>query len=357
MSRRAGQLLALAVSFVIALLIVEGLVRVLLPEPPILPRNVAAARYGVRRNMPDAEWRLYQPDTYDVRVRINADGQRDDERHAPGSTPDVYRIALLGDSFVFGYGVADSAVVSEVLERRLNSRAGTRFEILNFGVPGFGQAEELLQYRHEIRDYRPDAVVLFYYNNDVADNAISGLFRRDDAGELSPSGSAYLPGVRLSELMYRVPPLRWISQHSEAWNVFRIRLAIVVKNVMRSRRGLAGPTDTEPGAAALTAALIESLLGEAAADGAAPFLFVVPDASGRSNLPVPVDSLRARGIHVIDGTSASRAGDYFANDIHWTPAGHRRAAALLTPAIRDAATGATRDNLPATRVVESDPRR
>jgi len=45
-------------------------------------------------------------------------------------------------------------------------------EVLNFGVSGFGTAQELLAYRHYVRPYRPDLVVLTMCpGNDIADNS------------------------------------------------------------------------------------------------------------------------------------------------------------------------------------------
>jgi hypothetical protein len=44
--------------------------------------------------------------------------------------------------------------------------------VLNFGVTGYGTAQELLTWRHQVKKYRPDIVVLgFYTNNDVFNNS------------------------------------------------------------------------------------------------------------------------------------------------------------------------------------------
>src|SRR2546428_7151353 len=42
---------------------------------------------------------------------------------------------------------------------------------MNFGVPGFGTAQELLTFRHRALPYHPDAVILaFFTYNDVQNN-------------------------------------------------------------------------------------------------------------------------------------------------------------------------------------------
>jgi len=56
---------------------------------------------------------------------------RDLER-APEPAPGVLRVALVGDSFVFGEGVP----LEKALPARLQADLGAKFEILNLGWPG-----------------------------------------------------------------------------------------------------------------------------------------------------------------------------------------------------------------------------
>jgi lysophospholipase L1-like esterase len=102
-------------------------------------------------------------------VSINAEGLRDAElprRKEPGEL----RIALLGDSCAFGQGVAAEQALSEQLEAFLQRRfggGGRRFEVLNFGVPGYNTAMEAELLRSRVLDFEPDAIVLLYVGNDV----------------------------------------------------------------------------------------------------------------------------------------------------------------------------------------------
>ncbi|MBM3811921.1 MAG: hypothetical protein FJW20_09830 [Acidimicrobiia bacterium] len=104
---------------------------------------------------------------------INSHGFRDRERtiQKPSGT---YRIAVLGDSIAEGRGVALEDVFTAVLERKLNdcpAYRGRKVEVLNFGVPGYGTAQELLQFRHTAAAYSPDLVILqFYAGNDMFNN-------------------------------------------------------------------------------------------------------------------------------------------------------------------------------------------
>src|SRR2546421_5635998 len=61
------------------------------------------------------------------------------------------------------------------MERRLGecpALAGRRVEVINFGVSGYGTAQELLTLREKAWDYSPDVVLLAVTtNNDVLDNS------------------------------------------------------------------------------------------------------------------------------------------------------------------------------------------
>ncbi|MGC2518198.1 MAG: SGNH/GDSL hydrolase family protein [Burkholderiales bacterium] len=62
-----------------------------------------------------------------------------------------------------------------IMERRVkecNAFGARDIEVLNFGVSGYGTAQELLTLRHRVSDYAPDMVVLaFYPGNDVRNNS------------------------------------------------------------------------------------------------------------------------------------------------------------------------------------------
>ena len=107
-------------------------------------------------------------------VRINSDGQRDRE-HAKTKPPDTVRIAVLGDSFAEAMHVPMEQTFWSLLERKLeecNAFPGKHVEVLNFGVSGYGTAQELMTLRQKVWDYSPDIVVLaFTTYNDVYDNS------------------------------------------------------------------------------------------------------------------------------------------------------------------------------------------
>jgi lysophospholipase L1-like esterase len=122
-------------------------------------------------------------------VRISAQGMRDDVVYAEAKAAGVRRIAVLGDSFAEAMQVNLEETFAKLLERRL----GGTTEVLNFGVQGYGTAQQLLQWRRDVRKFAPDAVVvMFYTGNDVYNNhralnptnADAAPYFVEDGGEL-----------------------------------------------------------------------------------------------------------------------------------------------------------------------------
>jgi hypothetical protein len=120
-------------------------------------------------HIPGAEgWYTAEGRSY---IRINASGWHDKER--PLAKPaGVTRIAILGDSYTDALQVPEDSAFPAILERTLNNTLPGRYEVLNFGVGGFGTGQELLALRHYALKYAPDAVILaFTIVNDVSDNS------------------------------------------------------------------------------------------------------------------------------------------------------------------------------------------
>jgi hypothetical protein len=108
-----------------------------------------------------------------VFVTINSDGLRDRE-HSLAKPAGTLRIAVLGNSYTEAMQVPLEQTYWAVMEREL-ARAGLpdvrNVEVINFGVGGFGTAQELITLRTKVWKYHPDVVLLaFLTGNDVLYN-------------------------------------------------------------------------------------------------------------------------------------------------------------------------------------------
>ncbi len=107
---------------------------------------------------------------YDSRVEINGLGLRSPAGIGYDKPAGVYRILVLGDSFVEAMQVEMEDAFHQQLGQILNQE-GLRAEVIAAGVQGWGTDQELLWLREEGRRYQPDLVVLaFYPRNDFMNN-------------------------------------------------------------------------------------------------------------------------------------------------------------------------------------------
>lgn len=104
--------------------------------------------------------------------RFNSHGFRDYERTIEKPS-DVFRILVLGDSYVEALQVQLEDSFTVQLEKLLNAKASSlRFEVLSLGHSGFGTADEYVRYLNFGVDYQPDLVILaFLTGNDFRNNS------------------------------------------------------------------------------------------------------------------------------------------------------------------------------------------
>lgn len=100
-----------------------------------------------------------------VLVRTNSYGFREDE-YPLARRPGVKRVVVLGDSYTFGTGVAFKETYAKRLEAELN-RGAERYEVINFGVPGYNTVLELATWREVARAFEPDFLIIGYVLNDT----------------------------------------------------------------------------------------------------------------------------------------------------------------------------------------------
>jgi lysophospholipase L1-like esterase len=159
----ALRLLLLAVACGVALALLEAWVRARdLPkdEATLLRAHPGSPR--LVRLEPGASARFTG-----VPVRANRFGYRGPDWEVAKPTG-AFRIALLGDSQTFGYGVREDDAYPASLERALRGRdPGRAWEVLNFAMIGFNTAQEAEACSLDALGFEPDLVILAFFPNDV----------------------------------------------------------------------------------------------------------------------------------------------------------------------------------------------
>lgn len=129
--------------------------------------NIEMWRYGnlIRKKVADGRSHFQQPNAtaeiMGVEVKTNSRGLRDLE-YSLDREPNKRRIAVIGDSFTFGWGVPASNRFSELLEREMGG-----IEFINFGVVNYNIQQELALINSTAKKFSPDYYILNFYINDA----------------------------------------------------------------------------------------------------------------------------------------------------------------------------------------------
>jgi lysophospholipase L1-like esterase len=135
----------------------------------------------------DLFWRLRPDRTIvseffeDKSYRINKQGFRGDDfkREKTG-----LKIAVLGNSCSFGWGIDEDSTFAGRLETYLHKQAGLwDAEVYNFSVPGYSSYQGVRNYKENIRPYNPDFLLVTFGWNDQWSSAND---RPDNMQEMPP---------------------------------------------------------------------------------------------------------------------------------------------------------------------------
>lgn len=165
---RFFKLLLMTCGFIFGLLVLEIGLRVVNYSYPQFYQPDESRGYSLIPNLQG--WNRKEGEGF---VQINSDGLRDEE-HTFEKPADVFRIAVVGDS----YSEAPQVMLEEAYWRVMKTRlaacgafGGKRVEVINFGVSGYSTAQELVTLREKVWRYAPDMVLLaMTTNNDMTDN-------------------------------------------------------------------------------------------------------------------------------------------------------------------------------------------
>ncbi len=228
--RLARGMVLFALVLAIGLAAAEFGLRVARPRPPPSPQEELAQWDGWRglthrrSCVPGLAFELV-PDlertVYGWKVSTNSLGMRDDE---PLEVPGSLRIAAIGDSYTFGWGVDQAQTWPQVLEHSLDGAAavgGRRVDVLNLGVSGYSTRDEVLVLETRGLALEPRLLILQYCVNDPETRPVQPLHRYF-AGQTWWRRSALLTSVveRLQQRAYgrRGSYFHWLHvPESAAW--------------------------------------------------------------------------------------------------------------------------------------------
>lgn len=333
----------------VALVLLSTVIAVLIAEMAVRIAGFRSMYAGTQffQYDPTLGWRLlpnlegpFERPQFRTYVKINQLGLRDRDRSYE-KQQDKKRILVLGDSFVWGYGVN----AEETLTRRLEAElAGA--EVINAGVTAYGTTQELLWLEREGVKYHPDLVVLVLYKNDILDNltqGYNGYYR--PIMVLKDDGSLQLTGVPCSQGSLKDKLRKWLVRYSALTGIalrsnFRFLLSFDrtifgSAALEQGRENMASGSKHDDYPVRLTIALVEQAR-KVAQDHAARLL-VVAVCHGDSSCTDVVQGLTSKGVSVLELDNLkgySPADMIIPGDEHWNAAGHALAAKAITDFIK-----------------------
>jgi len=127
---------------------------------------------------------------HDFRISTDSEGLR---THLPRvRTKGTTRIAVMGDSTVFGWGVENDESISAFAQTALARAGHPNIEILNAGQPGYSTGMVSWLFERTVADYQPDWTIVFISMHDFNRTLISDVERVHGATSLAGSWRVFL---------------------------------------------------------------------------------------------------------------------------------------------------------------------
>ena len=260
----------------------------------------------------------YRRGVFDVPVRIAEHGLRQPDLAGQLGYPE--RILVLGDSFAFGLGVGEAEALPRRLAERFNPR---RVGVINGAQTGYSAIQEAEFGAWLSERVRPTLILQFLF---LANDVLDDYQRSHERVEVHY-------GYRLPrDRRLRGPFFDYLRTHSYSWmfvdgRIGRQRTGEARRSLRRRAReqpgGFVGPT--------IDAVLM--LHRHCARQGIRFGVALVPYRGEATVYADPVTSALTRcGVPLLDlAPGGFEPGDHLVGDSHWSPDGHRRAAALVAP--------------------------
>jgi len=346
---------------ILTLLFGEIVVRVFVPTERLVPLNEEI--HGITALKANVAGVHVIPHTFQVSYHTSAQRFRSSKTFAPLPDSRTLRVAVIGDSFTFGWGANDDQTYPSQLEQLLNSKYGPT-EVLNAGVCGTGTGNEALWYDMSVRPFHPNLVILTVVPNDTDDDLARPLFKIDQSGSVSPKSTdqlerfqSHTQGAR--RLITRLPGYEYLTENSELLNLFRrTTSALIRRRHLRDSGAGAGLTAFQNVGLKLLDGEVKWLDQQVRASGAQLVVVFVPfveNVYGPASKTSHVVSESAAMVATLTrscaqynipfrdltpemrsaAASAKQRLFYTKYDAHPTPAGYRLIAELVSPLVLD----------------------
>jgi lysophospholipase L1-like esterase len=258
--------------------------------------------------------------------------------HSLQKTAGRFRILALGDSFTEAVQVDEQEVFTARLEK-----ADPRFDVINAGVGGYGTVQEYLYLLSQGLQFRPDLVLLMFFENDLTDNVLTYYpgfgprpYARLSGGTVQLTES--LDGSDYKKFILPVPFRMALNRYSYFYyfansRIYQPMFADRMRRLQQADlRSIDGSTQYQVFYAVL------DKLRELCEKEHIPLLAVlIPTrddvANGHSDVAEMINEHcqheKINCLPLIDRftkEASAAAPLYFRNDIHWTREGHRVAA-------------------------------
>ncbi|MFZ5515657.1 MAG: SGNH/GDSL hydrolase family protein [Candidatus Zhuqueibacterota bacterium] len=346
MKKIVQNILLLCISSLLILLVLEWISRLSFKQmyPHVtdesgaivsMQREVGRPEEGLR---PNFKGRL-QSGEYNTEIRLDSLGFRSPVRKGVGLNGSPVRIVLLGDSYMFGWGVDLEKSFAGYLAEELSQRWRRPVEISNLAIPGTGQFTQLKLLR-AIPAINPHLVISGLY---VIDYAASGNDLIDNMNDYYSLRKA-LPSDDLSEKVdWPRKVRRLLKRHSSLYRFIETRLGAILlakfSGAMNVQRDVAGMNR----AWQITDSLLVEINNETALKNARLVLQYIPnmldftrrdnqvyerlkrtaDANQIAIAPNPIGIIPANDPNFDVGRY------YYLVDGHWTSEAHRQCALAM----------------------------
>ena len=292
--------------------------------------------------------------------RSSSEGIRASEAGVSFASPTgKTRIALVGDSFTFGEDVTYEETWGYFLEKEL----GSQFQVLNFGVAGYGVDQSFLRYEKDVRKWKPKIVIFGFISNDAVRSMLVYPFLSFPDWDMPFAKSRFIvrngeltnineqprtpQAIFSAESILELPLLEYDQGYVQSDWVrhfyHRSYLARLFVSWVR-RCSIEGAEVTDEALVAVNASILETFVRSATEAGVIPLVVLFPNKKELSVSPLSKRVLQRSGVAYTDLSSCLlplNADDRFVPaHRHYSPQGNAVVANCLHKVVNEALASA-----------------